>query len=92
MRFWGVAVLAPFQGRGLGSSILAELMAHGERLEADIVWANARESALPFYLARGFQLVGDKFTDTLSGLSDSRILKRLDNRPTHLATPNTSQP
>lgn len=82
MRFWGVAVLAPFQGHGLGSRILSELMAHGERLEADIAWANARESALPFYLARGFEVVGDPFTDTLSGLSDSRILKRLDGRST----------
>ena len=77
MRFWGVAILAPFQGRGLGTAILSELLTHGGRLKADIAWANARESALPFYLARGFREVGDRFTDALSGLTDSRILKRL---------------
>ena len=77
MRFWGVAVLDPFQGRGLGSRILSEVLAHGSRLDADLAWANARESAVPFYLARGFQLVGEAFTDQLSGLTDSRIFKRL---------------
>jgi N-acetylglutamate synthase-like GNAT family acetyltransferase len=78
MRLWGVAVTPEHQGAGLGSQILTELLEHATRLGAPLVWANARKSALPFYLARGFQTVGEPFTDPLSGLTDFRIVRRLE--------------
>lgn len=78
-RVYGVAVDPDFQGRGLGGRILEQLLARAARTGSPAVWANARESALPFYLDRGFQASGDPFTDPLSGLTDYRIVRQLDS-------------
>ena len=73
MRFWGVAVLSPFQGRGVGKDILLRIIQRAAKVDADYVWANARESAVSFYLDLGFKSIGEPFIDALSGLTDVRV-------------------
>ena len=42
-----------------------------------LVWANARDTALDFYVAHGFAVVGDGFLTTDTDLPHHRIVKRL---------------
>ncbi|TFD91217.1 GNAT family N-acetyltransferase [Cryobacterium serini] len=77
MRFWGVAVLAPYRGRGIGQALMRAVLARGSELAVDLVWANARKSALSFYTDLRFETVGDPFTDALSGLDDRRVVLHL---------------
>lgn len=73
MRFWGVAVLPPFRGKGIGDELMNLVQLHARTRGAQFLWANARESAVSFYLRRNFTVIGEKFTDSLSGLTDFRV-------------------
>jgi len=57
----GMAVLKPFQGKGLGEFILR----HGDVLlkekNAKIIWCNARENAVHFYKKNAYQIIGEPF-------------------------------
>ena len=79
MRFWGVAVSASYRGLGIGQALMRAVLARGSELAVDLVWANARNSALSFYTDLRFETIGDPFTDALSGLDDRRVLLRLSN-------------
>lgn len=56
----GMAVLSEFQGKGIGSKLLGFVSRlareHGWKL-----WCKARQTAVPFYAANGWQVVGDEF-------------------------------
>lgn len=77
MRFWGVAVVSPLRGRGIGHQLMNHISDYALREKQLLIWANARESAVPFYVNRGFEIIGDRFTDSLSGLTDFRVGKLL---------------
>lgn len=79
MRFWGVAVAASYRGLGIGQALMRAVLVRGSELAVDLVWANARNSALSFYTDLRFETIGDPFTDALSGLDDRRVLLRLSN-------------
>jgi GNAT superfamily N-acetyltransferase len=72
--FWAVAVATGHQERGLGRRLLdgvgAQARAAGERL----LWADARESAVGFYLACGGQVVGEPYPGQVTGLVNRRVL------------------
>jgi len=57
----GMAILKPYQGKGLGKIILK----HGETLlkdkNAKIIWCNARENAVNFYKKNRYQIIGESF-------------------------------
>ncbi len=78
MRFWAVAVDPAHQGAGHGRRLMQAVLDHGRRLGADSAWANARESAIPYYLAMGFEEVGERFADPLNGQVDGRVILSLD--------------
>ena len=59
----GMAVDDDLQGEGLGGLLIARGLDHARTVGARIVWALARDSALYFYEARGFRVVGDGFID-----------------------------
>lgn len=90
-RFWGAAVLHPFQGRGHGTRLLAEVIREAKEQEAGLLWANARESAVPFYLQKGFRVVGGQFVDILSGLTDRRVVLDL-TQSTFDSSPGSPNP
>ncbi len=64
----GMATVTAAHGRGLGSMLLIAGLARVRDLGADIVWANARDAALGFYLRHGFASVGDGFVDETTQL------------------------
>lgn len=57
----GMAVLNEYQGLGFGHLILEEVCKFVETKNADILWFNARENALKFYLNFGFSVLGNSF-------------------------------
>lgn len=59
----GMAVDDHLQGDGLGAILIARGLDHARTLDARIVWARARDSALYFYERRGFRVVGQGFMD-----------------------------
>ena len=59
----GMAVDDDIQGGGLGGKLIARGLDHARSLGASIAWARARDSALYFYEARGFRVLGEGFMD-----------------------------
>ena len=64
------------RARGLGA-ILIESGCQRAATVAPIVWARARDTALPFYLRHGFVVDGDGFVDETTGLPHHVIVRRL---------------
>lgn len=73
----GMATDRSLQRRGLGGILLEA----GCRRRADdgarLVWANARDSALDFYLRHGFDVEGDGFIEQVTGFPHHVIVRRL---------------
>lgn len=65
------------RGRGLGSLVLRSGIAMAADKGADVVWANARDSAMDFYRAHGFEVSSDGFLTSDTVLPHHRILLRL---------------
>lgn len=57
----GMAVLEAFQGKGLGAKLIKEAKNHCVNLNADLIWFNAREKAVPFYEKLDYKIIGDSF-------------------------------
>jgi predicted GNAT family N-acyltransferase len=77
MQLRGMAVSADHRGRGLGAAMLAAGLDDARRRGAALVWANARDSALDFYVAHGFAVAGDGFRTTDTDLPHHRIVQQL---------------
>lgn len=73
----GMAVSPDHRGRGLGAAMLVAGLDVARRDGAVLVWANARDSALDFYRANGFAVVGDGFRTTDTDLPHHRIVQQL---------------
>ena len=73
----GMAVQPEHHGRGLGAALIAAGVEAAPATRGRLVWANARDSALDFYLANGFAVVGDGFRTTDTDLPHHRIVQRL---------------
>jgi predicted N-acetyltransferase YhbS len=52
-----MAVEPKMQRRGVGSAVMAEIVRRLKATDAVLLWANARDNALPFYRRFGFQTV-----------------------------------
>lgn len=57
----GMAVLEKYQGQGHGRKIIAVAETILEKKNVFIVWMNARESAIPFYINSGYSKFGPIF-------------------------------
>ena len=73
----GMAVSADHRGRGLGAAMIAAGLEDARRRGAVLVWANARDSALDFYVANGFEVAGDGFRTIDTDLPHHRIIQQL---------------
>jgi ribosomal protein S18 acetylase RimI-like enzyme len=63
------------RGRGVGAVLLDAGLRRVIAEGADVVWANARDTALAFYRRHGFAVAGDGFVDTTTGLPHHRIVR-----------------
>lgn len=57
----GMAILQQFQGKKLGNVLLDKGMQLLKNEHTDLIWCNARESAVNFYSNFGFKTIGDSF-------------------------------
>ena len=67
-----LAVLAPWRGRGAGSSLLLKLIAIARRHGIDSIALNAQTHALAFYKRFGFVAEGEEFDD--AGIAHRQML------------------
>jgi GNAT superfamily N-acetyltransferase len=77
VRLRGMAVDWPFQHHGLGRLLVTTVI---DRLRAegvDVLWCNARDSAAGFYARLGFEVVGDGFVLSESGIPHHVMLRDL---------------
>ena len=74
----GMATARTLQGTGLGGRLLEAGIAEARRRGFDHVWANARDSALPFYSRHGFSVVGNGFIEPVTELPHHVVELRLD--------------
>lgn len=81
-----MAVHDDHQGRGLGALLVEAGVAHAVAIGAELVWANARDTALGFYERQGFAVVGDGFLT-----SDTRIPHHVVVRDLRLHPPTSVQ-
>lgn len=72
----GMAVDDSLQRTGVGRMLLNAGLEHASSLGAELVWARARDSALPFYDTCGFDTVGDAFMDEITGMSHHLVVIR----------------
>jgi GNAT superfamily N-acetyltransferase len=77
MQLRGMAVREDHRRRGLGAAMIAAGVAAARSRGFRLVWANARDSALDFYVANGFAVVGEGFRTTDTDLPHHRIVKRV---------------
>lgn len=59
----GMATARTHQGMGAGAAVLEAGCARALAAGTELVWANARDTALGFYTSHGFVVVGDGFID-----------------------------
>jgi GNAT superfamily N-acetyltransferase len=71
---WAMAVAESWQGRGVGSRLVSELVRRSMAAGRSVLWADARSDAVGFYLACGGMVVGDPYRDPVTGLQDRRIV------------------
>ncbi|MGI9054058.1 MAG: GNAT family N-acetyltransferase [Ilumatobacteraceae bacterium] len=69
----GMAVESGRQGQGLGAQLVAAGVERAFADGATSVWANARDTALAFYVGNGFAVVGDGFLTADTALPHHRI-------------------
>ncbi len=64
----GMASEPALQGQGLGGVLLRAGIERARDDGVERIWARARSAALAFYIANGFDAVGDEFVDGTTGL------------------------
>lgn len=57
----GMAILDRFQGKGLGAQLLNYAETELKLSQAELLWFNARERAVPFYSKLGYKTTGNTF-------------------------------
>ncbi len=61
VRLRGMAVDPRYRGTGAGSALLAAAVERARTAGHEVLWANARDTALAFYEQRGWAVVGEGF-------------------------------
>lgn len=72
----GMATETGLSGRGLGATLLAAGVERADRSGAARIWANARTTALAFYVRHGFVAEGPEFVTPDTGLPHRRVERR----------------
>ncbi len=66
-RLGGMATLKEFQKKGFGKQLILIACKKLKEQKADVIWCNARVTAIDFYKKLGFQTKGDEFDIPLIG-------------------------
>ena len=77
MQLRGMATLQSHQRRGVGAALISAGIERAMAIGAEVVWANARDAALAFYLREGFSVQGDGFIDATTQLPHHVVVRRL---------------
>jgi GNAT superfamily N-acetyltransferase len=70
----GMAVARERRGQGIGERLLDAAIAIVRAADVPLLWADGRSSALGFYVDAGWQVVGEEFLHTESGVLHQKIL------------------
>jgi len=73
----GMATLETLRGSGLGARVLDAGIERCQAAGAALVWARARDAALPFYERHGFTIVGRGYVDLTTGLPHHDVVREL---------------
>ena len=73
----GMATAPEHRSRGIGATVLAAAIAEILRRDAQLVWCDARTSAVPFYAQHGFETEGAEFLHAESGIPHYRMWRAL---------------
>ena len=73
----GMATLHALQGSGVGAALLQAGIERARASGAELVWANARDTALTFYLRHGFEVHGHGFIDATTQLPHHTVVQLL---------------
>lgn len=74
----GMATMQSLQGQGVGAQLVEAGCARAAAGGAHLVWANARDAALGFYLRHGFEIDSDGFIEAVTELPHHVIVRMLD--------------
>lgn len=73
----GMATKTTHQNLGIGARLLEAGAEHARSTSKHWIWANARDVALNFYRRHGFEVIGDGFIESVTGLPHHRVRLRL---------------
>lgn len=73
----GMAVAGVARRLGLGALLVTAGVALATERDLPVIWANARDTALDFYRAQGFDVVGEGFLTSDTKLPHHRIVRDL---------------
>jgi predicted GNAT family N-acyltransferase len=73
----GMATVETLRGSGLGARLLDAGIERCRSAGAALLWARARDAALPFYERHGFTRVGLGYVDLTTGLPHHDVIKPL---------------
>ncbi len=71
----GMATAVDQQSRGLGARLIDEGLRRLCDRHIDVVWANARDAALDFYRRLNFEVIGDGFVESVTGLPHHVVMR-----------------
>ena len=78
----GMATDPTMQGRGIGALLLREGLRRSAAAGAGLVWARARDTAVPFYVAHGFETFGRGYVDLTTQIPHHDVIHVLRDFPT----------
>jgi GNAT superfamily N-acetyltransferase len=73
----GMATVEAHQAEGLGSRLLAAGIERCRSAGATVVWARARDTALPFYARHSFDTIGVGYVDLTTGLPHHDVIREI---------------
>jgi GNAT superfamily N-acetyltransferase len=75
-----MAVRPDVQRLGHGTRLVQAVFAAARDAPAEVVWADARLTAVPFYERLGATAEGEVYVDVVTGLADQRVVFDLTTR------------
>ena len=76
-RIRGMAVEPDRRYEGLGTQLVQEIEARATAAGVEVLWADARDTALGFYRSRGWSVHGDGYTTPATGLPHHTVIRDL---------------